>query len=113
MQSDLMITKFFPSASATEENELFQNVADYFTMFSEPSRLRVLAELCAAAQALSVNEIVERCGLHQPNVSRHLNRLYTAGILDRRREKIAVFYKLKDPFVQELCHLISKKFATI
>ncbi len=113
MQSDLMITKFFPSVSATEEDQLFQIVADYFTMFSDPSRLQVLAVLCAVTQELSVTEIVERCGMPQPNVSRHLSRLYTAEILDRRREKTAVFYKLKDPFVQELCHLVSKKFVTI
>lgn len=111
LQCYMTTTRFFPTASVSTEDKLFQSVADYFTMLSDPSRLQVLAVLCADTQELSVTEIVERCGLAQPNVSRHLSRLHAAGILGRRREKTAVFYTLKDSFVQELCHSVCKKFT--
>lgn len=105
-------SKFFPNASATVEDELFRCAADYFGLLSDPSRLRVLAVLCTASSELSVNEIVRRCSMPQPNVSRHLSRLYRAGVADRRRKQTEVFYMLKDSSIRELCLMVAEKFVT-
>jgi len=60
----------------------------------EPSRLRLLA-LCAHAE-LSVSELVQILGQSQPRISRHLKLLVEAGLLERFREGVSVFYRVSD-----------------
>jgi len=67
-----------------ELGKVFESVAEYFGLLAEPTRLRILHCLCNGE--LSVNEVVEAAGLTQANTSRHLNMLYRANIVDRRRE---------------------------
>ena len=57
----------------------------------EPTRLRLLV-LCAHAE-LSVSELVQILGQSQPRVSRHLKLLVEAGLLERHREGVSVFYR--------------------
>lgn len=60
----------------------------------EPSRLRLLA-LCAHAE-LSVSELVQILGQSQPRISRHLKLLVEAGLLERFREGVSVFYRVRE-----------------
>lgn len=60
----------------------------------EPTRLRLLA-LCAHAE-LSVGELVQILGQSQPRISRHLKLLVEAGLLERFREGVQVFYRVSD-----------------
>jgi len=60
----------------------------------EPSRLRLLA-LCAHAE-LSVSELVHILGQSQPRISRHLKLLVEAGLLERFREGVSVFYRVSE-----------------
>ena len=60
----------------------------------EPTRLRLLA-LCAHAE-LSVSELVHVLGQSQPRVSRHLKLLVEAGLLERHREGVSVFYRVAE-----------------
>ena len=60
----------------------------------EPTRLRLLA-LCAHAE-LSVGELVQILGQSQPRISRHLKLLVEAGLLERSREGVQVFYRVSD-----------------
>ena len=60
----------------------------------EPTRLRLLA-LCAHAE-LSVSELVHALGQSQPRVSRHLKLLVEAGLLERHREGVSVFYRVAE-----------------
>jgi MerR family transcriptional regulator, light-induced transcriptional regulator len=61
----------------------------------EPSRRALLAELKAGPR--TVGELVEITGLKQPNVSNHLSRLRTKGILKASKVGRQVYYSFADP----------------
>lgn len=93
-----------------ELTKVFESVADYFGLLSEPTRLRILHCLCNGE--LSVNEVVEGAGLTQANTSRHLNLLYRANVVARRREGSQVFYRIIDPNFAELCRTVCVTIAS-
>ena len=78
-----------------ELDKVFESVADYFGLLAEPARLKILHCLCDGER--SVADVVSQSGLSQTNTSRHLNMLYRAGIVGRRKDGSMVFYKLIDP----------------
>ena len=57
-------------------------LADYFKVFSEPNRLTVLQTLRDGP--LNVTAVVQRTGLSQALVSKHLKLLMIAGVVRRR-----------------------------
>ena len=63
---------------------------------ADNNRLRIMNLLTRGE--LCVCDIEEILGLSQTNVSRHLNKLTTAGLLDSRKEAQWVFYSIKDDF---------------
>lgn len=93
-----------------ELSKVFESVADYFSLLSEPTRLRILHCLCGGE--LPVGEVVEATGLNQANTSRHLNLLYRAGVVDRRREGSQVFYRIVDPNFSDLCRTVCVTIAS-
>lgn len=50
----------------------------------------------------SVGELTEMIGLDQSTVSKHLSVLLSAGIVDYRKDKNVVYYKLLTPCVIEM-----------
>ena len=78
-----------------EMEKVFESAAEYFSLLSEPSRLKIMHCLCDGER--SVNEVVAASGLNQANASRHLNMLYRAGVVGRRRDGVQVMYRLIDP----------------
>lgn len=56
----------------------------------------------------SVSELTEMIGLDQSTVSKHLSVLLSAGIVDYRKEKNVVFYKLLTPCVIDMFTCASK-----
>lgn len=50
----------------------------------------------------SVGELTEMVGLDQSTVSKHLSVLLAAGIVDYRKEKNTVFYKLLTPCIMDM-----------
>ena len=75
-------------------------LADYFKVFSEPNRLAVLEALRQGS--LNVTAVVERTGLSQALVSKHLKLLTIAGVVCRRPEGSLVYYEVIDPQVFQL-----------
>ncbi|MCH9715011.1 MAG: ArsR/SmtB family transcription factor [Cyanobacteriota bacterium] len=75
-------------------------LADYFKVFSEPNRLAVLEALRQGP--LNVTAVVERTGLSQALVSKHLKLLTIAGVVKRRPEGSLVFYDVMDRQVFKL-----------
>lgn len=69
-------------------------LADYFKVFSEPNRLAVLEALRDGS--LNVTAVVEKTGLSQALVSKHLKLLTIAGVVRRRPEGSLVFYEVLD-----------------
>lgn len=81
-----------------------QLVAQRFAVLAEPMRLRLIQALFVGE--LNVTGLVEATGGTQANVSRHLQTLIAAHILDRRKEGLQVFYRIADPSIMKLCELV-------
>lgn len=93
-----------------ETLQVFEQVAHYFGLLADPTRLRILSCLCNGERP--VREVVDMVGLTQANISRHLNILYRAGVVDRRREANSVFYRVVDPNFVDICRTVSITVAS-
>ncbi len=84
--------------------ELLQRVAERFKALAEPNRLLLLQSLKAGGA--TVGELVERTGLTQANVSKHLQLLLGLGFVERAKEGLFTRYSLADKDVFRLCDLM-------
>lgn len=91
-------------------DEVFESVARYFLILSEPARLRILHSICQEER--SVGQIVEETELSQSNASRHLNMMYRAGVLKRRREGPQVFYSVTNTTLTDVCRAVCIRVST-
>ncbi len=87
----------------TESPAQVELVAKYFRAFGDPTRLRIV-ELLDDGEA-SVGELVERLGLPQPQVSKHLACLRWCGFVVTRREHRTIYYRVADRRVPEVVEL--------
>jgi DNA-binding transcriptional ArsR family regulator len=94
-----------------ELERVFDTVSAYFALLAEPTRLKILNALCDGER--SVNDVVERIGSTQTNVSRHLNLMYSRGVLTRRREGPMTFYAIADETVVALCRTACVQIASL
>jgi len=90
-------------------DEVFGAVAKYFWLLSEPTRLKILHAICHDEH--SVSEIVAATGATQSNVSRHLALMRESGVVSRRKERNAVYYKVTDPAFAEVCRMACAHIA--
>jgi DNA-binding transcriptional ArsR family regulator len=92
-----------------ELDAVFRAVARYFSLLSEPTRLRILHAICQSEQ--SVSAIVEATGATQTNVSRHLSLLHQAGVVSRRKDGNVVYYGVADPEFVSICRSVCVQIA--
>lgn len=90
--------------------EVVQQVAEYFSVLGEPTRLRLLNLLRNDEKC--VQDLVEVTGISQANVSKHLKVMLQAGILKRRSEGTSAYYSVADDLIFELCNLVCDRIAT-
>lgn len=90
--------------------EVVQQVAEYFSVLSEPMRLRLLNLLRDGERC--VQELVQATATSQANVSKHLKVMLQVGILTRRTEGTSAFYSVTDDLIFELCTLVCDRIAT-
>jgi DNA-binding transcriptional ArsR family regulator len=84
-------------------------VARRFQVLGEPCRLRILGAIQDGAK--TVGEIVDEVGGSQPNISKHLQVLYDAGLVGRQRRGNNILYDISDPVVVKLCELVCRSTA--
>lgn len=89
--------------------EVVQQVAEYFSLLSEPMRLRLLHLLRDDEKC--VQELVEATQTSQANVSKHLKVMWQAGILSRRSEGTCAYYRVEDQMIFELCSRVCERLA--
>ena len=87
-------------------DRIIELVARRFRMLGEPVRLRILQVLETGER--SVGDVTAELGANQSNISKHLQALYDAGLLNRRREGNSIYYSIADPVVMKLCRLVCR-----
>ena len=83
---------------------LVELIAQRFRVIGEPMRIKLLDALRDGDA--TVNELVERLGASQQNVSKHLGILHQAGIVGRTKQGTSVRYGIADASVFELCEQV-------
>ncbi|HEV8718290.1 MAG TPA: metalloregulator ArsR/SmtB family transcription factor [Candidatus Binatia bacterium] len=81
-----------------------QMIADRFKVLAEPMRLKLLHSLWDGE--LTVGEIIAATNALQANVSKHLGILQQAGLVNRRRDGLNVYYRICDETVFALCEVV-------
>jgi DNA-binding transcriptional ArsR family regulator len=94
----------------TESEEVFEKAADLFRVMSAPMRLRIISALCNGEK--NVGELLAEIDTTQPNMSQHLNTLYQAGVLGKRREGVQIYYRIINDRVVTLCRSVCVQIAS-
>jgi len=93
-----------------ELDPVFDAVAAYFSVLSEPTRLKIMHAVCAGEK--TVSQIVAETGATQTNVSRHLGLMHRHGVLARRRDGNQIHYCVADPTMVELCRTVCNRIGS-
>jgi ArsR family transcriptional regulator len=92
-----------------ESDEVFSRAAELFALLSTPIRLKLISALCNSEK--NVSQLLAEIETTQPNISQHLNTLYRAGIIARRREGTQMFYRLQSERAAALCRAVCTQLA--
>jgi DNA-binding transcriptional ArsR family regulator len=96
-------------AAEAQQNEVFERAAELFGLLSTPIRLRIISELCNCEK--NVGQLLNTIEVAQPNMSQHLNMLYRAGVVAKRRQGAQVFYRIVDESVALVCRAVCTQVA--
>lgn len=92
-----------------ESDEVFELAAEVFRVMSAPMRLKIISCLCNGEK--NVTQLLEEIDTTQPNMSQHLNTLYQAGVLGKRRDGVQIFYRIVNDRVVTLCRAVCTQIA--
>ena len=92
-----------------ESDEVFERAAELFAVLSTPIRLRIISQLCQGEK--NVGQLLEIIGVAQPNMSQHLNIMYRAGLVGKRRQGAQMFYRIVDESTVKVCRAVCTQVA--
>jgi ArsR family transcriptional regulator len=92
------------NASIAVSDAQIEKAAELFRVMSAPMRLRIISCLCQGEK--NVGELLSDIETTQPNMSQHLNTLYLAGILDKRREGVQIYYRIVNNHIVNICRAV-------
>ncbi|MBT9476754.1 metalloregulator ArsR/SmtB family transcription factor [Polaromonas sp.] len=95
--------------AVVEPDQVFELAAEVFRVMSAPMRLKIISSLCNREK--NVSELLSEIKTTQPNMSQHLNTLYQAGVLGKRREGVQIHYRIIDDRVASLCRAVCTQIA--
>ena len=104
-----MAQKPDPQEPLAESEQVFELAAELFRVMSAPMRLKIISSLCNGEK--NVGQLLEEIETTQPNMSQHLNTLYQAGVLGRRREGVQIYYRIINERVVTLCRAVCTQIA--
>ena len=93
-----------------EKGRVFELAAELFGVLATPMRLRILSALCDREK--SVSQLLQEIDTTQPNMSQHLNTLYQAGVLGKRRDGVQIYYRIINDRVVTLCRAVCVQIAS-
>ena len=92
-----------------EMQAVFERAAEWFGVLSTPQRLRIIGALCQGEK--NVGQLIEALGVSQPNMSQHLNIMYRAGLVGKRRQGTQVYYHIADESAVVVCRAVCTQVA--
>jgi ArsR family transcriptional regulator len=92
------------TAKVVKTDQTYESAADLFRVMSAPMRLKIINCLCDGEK--NVSYLLTQVDTTQPNMSQHLNTLYQAGILGKRREGVQIFYRIIDQRIVSICNAV-------
>ena len=93
----------------SESDQVFDLAAELFRVMSAPLRLKIISSLCDNEK--NVSELLSEINTTQPNMSQHLNTLYQAGVLGKRRDGVQIYYRIVNQRVVTLCRAVCTQIA--
>jgi ArsR family transcriptional regulator len=103
-----MLTQDFAQPIKTDQT--FEAAAELFRVMSAPMRLKIINSLCSGE--LNVSALLALVKTTQPNMSQHLNTLYKAGVLAKRRDGVQIFYRIADPRIVQVCEAVCQNVSS-
>ncbi len=94
---------------SVKSDKTFESAADLFRVMSAPMRLKIINCLCDGEK--NVSYLLTKVNTTQPNMSQHLNTLYQAGILGKRRDGVQIFYRIADQRIVSICEAVCHDIA--
>jgi DNA-binding transcriptional ArsR family regulator len=94
------------STGRDENGVVFSLIARRLKAMADPARIRILHSLCGGER--NVSQLVSGTGFSQANVSKHLRILREEGLVEARRDRKMVFYKLTSDMSREICDRICR-----
>ena len=91
-------------------DKTYESAADLFRVMSAPMRLKIINCLCDGEK--NVSYLLTKVNTTQPNMSQHLNTLYQAGILGKRRDGVQIFYHIADSRIVSICQAVCDDIAS-
>jgi DNA-binding transcriptional ArsR family regulator len=88
-------------------SEQLELIASRARAIGEPTRVRILSVLERGEQA--VGQIAAAADTRQSTASKHLQVLFRAGLVQRRRDASAVVYWLSSPDVVRWFHFLASR----
>jgi ArsR family transcriptional regulator len=98
------MNKVFYMDTSNLTQEIAQLHAELCSALADPTRLIIIYAL--AEQAVTVNELSQKLGIPQPNVSRHLKVLRKGGLVRATRQGMSVQYNITDQRVIQALDLL-------
>lgn len=95
--------------SILQSDDVLERAARLFRLMSAPLRLKIISVLCHGEK--NVTELLAHVATTQPNISQHLNALYKAGVLGKRRSGVQIYYHIANPQVTMLCRAVCTQVA--
>ena len=87
--------------------ERAEQIAPLLKAIADPVRLRLLSLVASHADAEAcVCDLNDAFDLSQPTISHHLKVLHEAGLLDRSKRGVWVYYALNRAALADLSHLL-------
>ena len=83
--------------------------ANTLKAISHPLRLKILC--CLNDGELSVNEIIEKSGSSQSNISQHLTFLRNKKILTARRDATRIYYRIAKLELLEIIKMMQELYC--
>ena len=83
-----------PVSSSALGEEQASALAQSFAALADPIRLRLLSYVASAADEVCACDLVEPSGRSQPTVSHHMKILVDAGLVQREKRGLWVWYRV-------------------